>query len=178
MKQVSLSAVLVAVLMGALAARAQDPVKVDPKHYSVLFENDAVRVLRIHYAPGEKSVMHSHPDSVIVFLEDQKAKMTHPDGKSEEASGKKGDTVFSPAGTHLPENIGSGPIEVILVELKRPATKESTLKVIRNLGESSREVAVERSGSCRDTIERERLATASKLWRSSNFSVSVFLRDV
>jgi len=33
-------------------------------------------------------------------------------------SGKKGDTVFSRAGTHLPENIGSGPIEVILVELK------------------------------------------------------------
>ena len=123
MKQVSLSAVLVAVLMGALAARAQDPVKVDPKHYSVMFENDAVRVLRIHYAPGEKSVMHSHPDSVIVFLEDQKAKMTHPDGKSEEVSGKKGDAVFSPAGAHLPENVGSGPIDVILVELKKPATK-------------------------------------------------------
>ena len=31
MKQVSLSAVLVAALMGALAAHAQDPVKVDPK---------------------------------------------------------------------------------------------------------------------------------------------------
>jgi quercetin dioxygenase-like cupin family protein len=123
MKQVSLSAVLVAVLMGASAARAQDPVKVDPKHYSVMFENDAVRVLRIHYAPGEKSVMHSHPNSVIVFLEDQKAKMTHPDGKSEEVSGKKGDAVFSPAGAHLPENIGSGPIDVILVELKKPATK-------------------------------------------------------
>jgi len=88
-----------------------------------MFENDAVRVLRIHYAPGEKSVMHSHPDSVIVFLEDQKAKMTHPDGKSEEVSGKKGDAVFSPAGAHLPENIGSGPIDVILVELKKPATK-------------------------------------------------------
>src|SRR6266480_1460322 len=89
------------------------------KHYSVMFENDAVRVLRIHYAPGEKSVMHSHPNSVIVFLEDQKAKMTHPDGKSEEVSGKKGDAVFSPAGAHLPENIGSGPIDVILVELKK-----------------------------------------------------------
>jgi quercetin dioxygenase-like cupin family protein len=96
---------------------------VDPKHYSVAFENDAVRVLRIHYPPGEKSVMHSHPDAVIVFLEDQKAKMTHPDGKSEDVSGKKGDAVFSPAGAHLPENIGSGPIDVILVELKKPPTK-------------------------------------------------------
>ena len=123
MKKVSFLAVLVAVLMGALAARAQDPVKVDPKHYSVVFENDAVRVLHIHYPPGEKSVMHSHPDAVVVYLEDQKAKMTHPDGKSEEMSGKKGEAVFSPAGAHLPENIGSGPIEVILVELKKPAAK-------------------------------------------------------
>ena len=52
MKQVSLSAVLVAVLMGASAAHAQDQVKVDPKHYSAVFENDAVLVLHIHYSPG------------------------------------------------------------------------------------------------------------------------------
>ena len=95
MKQISLSAILVAVLMGASAVRGQDPVKVDPKHYSVMFENDAVRVLHIHYAPGEKSVMHYHPDSIIVFLEEQKAKMTHPDGRSEEVSGKKGDPAKS-----------------------------------------------------------------------------------
>jgi hypothetical protein len=58
-----------------------------------------------------------------VFLEDQKAKMTHPDGKSEEMSGKKGEAIFTPAGAHLPENTGTGPIDVILVELKKPAAK-------------------------------------------------------
>ena len=123
MKRFIQSVVVSLAMSGAVPLRAQDPVKVDPKHYSVVFENDAARVLRIHYAPGEKSVMHSHPDAVIVFLEDQKAKMTHPDGKSEEVSGKKGDAVFSPAGAHLPENIGNGPIDVVLVELKKPATK-------------------------------------------------------
>ena len=123
MKIVLFSAVAVAVLMGASVSRAQDPVRVDPKHYTVVFENDAVRVLHIHYAMGEKSVMHSHPDSVAVFLEDQKAKMTHPDGKSEEMSGKKGGAVFTPAGAHLPENIGSGPIDLILVELKKPTAR-------------------------------------------------------
>ncbi len=123
MKRVLFSAVAVAALMGASVSHAQDPVKVDPKHYTVVFENDAVRVLHIHYAVGEKSVMHSHPDSVAVFMEDQKAKMTHPDGKSEEMSGKKGEAVFTPAGAHLPENIGTGPIELILVELKKPAAK-------------------------------------------------------
>jgi hypothetical protein len=37
---------------------AQDPVKVDAKHYTVEVENDKVRVLRIRYGPREKSVMH------------------------------------------------------------------------------------------------------------------------
>jgi len=123
MKRVLFSAVAVMALMCTSVARAQDPVKVDPKHYTVVFENNEVRVLRVHYAPGEKSVMHSHPDSVAVFMEDEKAKMTHPDGKSEEVSGKKGEAIFTPAGSHLPENIGSGPLDVILVELKKPAAK-------------------------------------------------------
>ena len=59
---------------------ADDPVKVDPKHYKVEFENDRVRVVRITYAPGEKSVMHSHPESIGVFLTDAHAKFTYPDG--------------------------------------------------------------------------------------------------
>ena len=45
-----------------------DPVKVDAKHYKVEFENESVRVLRISYAPGEKSVMHYHPNAVAVYL--------------------------------------------------------------------------------------------------------------
>src|SRR5438132_12050885 len=118
MKRVLFSAVAVAALMGASVTRAQDPVQVNPKHYTVVFENDQVRVLHIHYAPGEKSVMHSHPDAVAVFLEDQKAKMTHPDGKSEAMSGKKAEAVFNPAGAHLPEHIGSGPTHRFMRELK------------------------------------------------------------
>jgi len=123
MNKLSLSTVAAAALMGASAAWAQDPVKVDPKHYAVVSENDEVRILRVHYGRGEKSVMHSHPDSVAVFLADQKAKMTHPDGKSEEMSVKKDEAVFTPAGVHLPENIGSGPIDLILVELKKSGAR-------------------------------------------------------
>src|SRR5215831_6292828 len=61
MKRVLFSAVAVLALIGTPVARAQDPVKVDPKHYTVVFENDAVLVLDVHYAVGEKSVIHSHP---------------------------------------------------------------------------------------------------------------------
>ena len=124
MKRIMLAVVAVAFVSGAAVTRAQDPVKVDPKHYKVEFENDEVRVLRIHYAPGEKSVMHTHPDSVAVFLDDQTAKFTYPDGKTEEAPAKAGAAKFTPAGAHLPENIGKGPLDVVLVELRcKPAAK-------------------------------------------------------
>ena len=98
---------------------AQDAVKADSKHYSVVSENDQVRILKVHYGPHEKSVMHSHPASVAVFLTDSTALFTLPDGKTQTISMKAGEAMSSPAGTHLPENTGDKPMELILVELKK-----------------------------------------------------------
>ncbi len=97
---------------------ADDPVKVDPNHYAVEFENDKVRILRIKYGPGEKSAMHGHPPGVIVFVTDCDGKFTFPDGSSEPIQAKAGDVVWSEATEHLPENTASSPFEVVLVELK------------------------------------------------------------
>jgi quercetin dioxygenase-like cupin family protein len=97
---------------------AQDPVKVDPKHYKVEFENARVRVLRITYGPHEKSVMHFHPASVAVFLTDGHTVFTMPGGKTVDAPGKAGEFRYIDAGKHLPENVGDQPFEVLLVELK------------------------------------------------------------
>jgi quercetin dioxygenase-like cupin family protein len=98
---------------------ADDPVKVHSKHYKVEFENDRVRVVRIKYKPGEKSVMHSHPESVAVFLTDAHAKFTYPDGKNEDIKPKAGSVMHMDAFTHLPENTSKESFEVIQVELKR-----------------------------------------------------------
>ena len=95
-----------------------DPVKVDPKHYKVEFENDRVRVLRITYRPRGKSVMHSHPDGIAVFLTDQHSRFTLPDGKTEENRFIAGQAEWFPGGSHLPENSGDNPFELILIELK------------------------------------------------------------
>lgn len=97
---------------------AADPVKVDPKHYKVDFENDRVRVLRIAYAPHEKSVMHGHPAGVAVFLTDQLSKFTYPDGKTENVTADSGTPRWFDANQHLPENVGDSSFEVVLVELK------------------------------------------------------------
>jgi quercetin dioxygenase-like cupin family protein len=102
---------------------AQDAVKVDPKHYTVVSENDQVRILKVHYGPHEKSVMHSHPNTVAVFLTDAKGTFTFPDGKKQDFAVKAGDSQYSPAASHLPENTGDKEMELIVVELKGKTAK-------------------------------------------------------
>ena len=104
---------------------AQDAAKVDPKHYTVVSENDQVRIVKVRYGAHEKSVMHSHPNCVAVFLTDGTIHFTFPDGKTLDSKVKTGDATYTPAVTHLPEDTGDKPFELILVELKgkAPAAK-------------------------------------------------------
>ena len=96
-----------------------DSVAADPAHYKVEFENERVRVVRIKYGPGEKSVMHSHPDLVAVFLTDCDFKFTYPDGTAEDVHAKAGDILPHEAFAHLPESLNDKPFEAIAVELKK-----------------------------------------------------------
>jgi quercetin dioxygenase-like cupin family protein len=95
-----------------------DPVKVDPQHNKIEFENDQVRVLRYHYGPHEKSPMHDHPDNVQVLLTDSNGRITTADGKVTEAQRKAGEAAWRTATKHTVENVGDQPYEGILVELK------------------------------------------------------------
>src|SRR6476469_602852 len=71
-------------------ATSKDPIAVDPKHYTVEFENEKVRVLRIKYGPHEKSQMHGHPSSIGVMLTDFHSRFTYPDGSAEDVNGQAG----------------------------------------------------------------------------------------
>ena len=91
---------------GPLPATAIDPVKVDPKHYKVEFENEFVRVLRIHFGPNEKSPEHEHKlNRVVFYLNDQ-------------TGGKMDETKMSAAATHTEENAAATPADRIAVEIK------------------------------------------------------------
>jgi beta-alanine degradation protein BauB len=115
----------VAVMCACIAPilSAQDAVKVDPKHYTVVSENDQVRILKVHYGAHEKSVMHSHPATVAVFLTDAKGTFTFPDGKKQDFAVKAGETQYSAADIHLPENTGDKAMDVIVIELKAKPAK-------------------------------------------------------
>lgn len=124
MKSLKIAAILVAL---PFAASAQDAAKVDPKHYKVLLDNPAVRVIRVSYGVGEKSPMHAHPDAVLVALADGKARFTMPDGKTEDRELVADGALYTPAFTHSPANIGTGRVEGILVEIKPKTGPAATL---------------------------------------------------
>src|SRR5580658_1921492 len=49
-----------------------DPTVVDAKHYKVVFENEAVRVLRVHYDAHDQGKEHEHIlNRVVLYLNDQ-----------------------------------------------------------------------------------------------------------
>ena len=126
-----LTGMLLGAMLGAgvttlLAQRPASPfpdaVAADPKHYSVSFENDVARFLRVRYGPGEKSVMHRHLPGCVIFLTDQTFNFTVPDGTTEPASVPAGALGCSDGNVHLPENVGAAAAEFIMVEFKDRST--------------------------------------------------------
>ncbi len=115
--------VVVFLCLAATMALAQDPVKVDPKHYKVEVENAQVRILRITVGPHEKTPMHEHPAGVVVWLTDANGKLTTAEGKTEEFHTQAGQAEWSGPEKHWGENTSDKPLEVIQVELKRPGAK-------------------------------------------------------
>lgn len=127
-----LAAISLGLCLAATPAHAQDPVKVSPKHYSVLVDNAQVRVLKVNAGPGEKTAMHQHPDNIVILLTDGKITFTDASGKSETVETKAGQAL-SAAGpqTHAGTNVGSTALEAIVVELKGPAAPKATLPATR-----------------------------------------------
>lgn len=61
---------------------ANDPVKVDPKHYTVEFENDRVRVIRMKYKPGEE-IGHAQPSRISCSVSNGGSRRVYLPGREE-----------------------------------------------------------------------------------------------
>ena len=91
---------------GPAPATKLDPTIVDAKHYKVEFENDYVRVLRIHFGPHETSPSHEHMlNRVVFYINDQ------PNAKAD-------DVRITGAATHVETNDSAQPADRIAVEIK------------------------------------------------------------
>jgi len=111
-------AVFVLFLFLGPIALGEDAVTADPEHYTVIFENDEVRVIRITYGPGEQSVMHEHDAGVTIAITDTNFRMTLADGTSEDGTTVAGNIEWADASEHLPENLSDQSAEVIYIEIK------------------------------------------------------------
>ena len=131
MKAIKVVAAISLALLWSTSMLAQDPVKVDAAHYKVLVDNASVRVLKISYPAGGKSVMHQHPDSIVIPLAASKVTFTGPDGKSQERALAVDSAMYSPAETHNPANSGTSPIDAILVEFKGAAPGKANVPTSR-----------------------------------------------
>jgi quercetin dioxygenase-like cupin family protein len=108
----------VVVCLVASVALAQDPTKVEPKHYKLDFENDRVQVVSVHYGAHEKSVLHDHPGGVVVSLTEAHLRFTDENGKVREVFSKAGEVRWYPAFKHKVENLGDTTYDAVYVGVK------------------------------------------------------------
>lgn len=97
-----------------------DPLKVDPAHYKLEFENPQVRVLRLKVQPHGTVPLHTYAtDHVTIFLTDQNFRIKDSAGKTGTAEHKAGDVVWETPATQMEQNIGAQPFEAVTVEIKK-----------------------------------------------------------
>ncbi len=119
----------------AIQPFAQDPVKVAPQNYKAGFENEWVKVLRVHYGAKEKVPEHDHPatGTAYVYLNDSGPVIFKHVGLSYGAVTRPATRAGSfrlyraTKETHEVENPGDAPSDFIRVEFKTEPTGDKKL---------------------------------------------------
>lgn len=73
-----------------------DPACTDPDKYVVVFENDRVRVLEYRDAPGGRTSLHAHPDTVMYTLSSFRRRLYAGDGSTRDVEIPAGTTGWLP----------------------------------------------------------------------------------
>jgi hypothetical protein len=117
--------VLIAVVTSGLAAswlyaqaggqKLPDAVTADGKHYTVEFENDIVRVLRVKIGAGENAPAHAHAAYCAIEITDSSLREA---GGGPVSNSKAGQVFCGDATSHAPTNVGKAVAESIVVEFK------------------------------------------------------------
>jgi len=109
---------VVLVCLALNAALAQDPTKVESKHYKLAFENEWVQVVDVHYGPHEKSALHDHPGGVVVVLTEGHLRFTDQNGNTREVYAKPGESRWFPPLKHRVENLGDTAYNAVYIGIK------------------------------------------------------------
>jgi hypothetical protein len=88
-----------------------DRVKVSPDVYTVLFENDAVRVLDMTLPAGQSDIEHSHTDETAYFVKGGNAHIALPDENAMDSELPDGHIMWHEAWAHTVSNTGDTEIK-------------------------------------------------------------------
>ena len=101
------------------AVESLDPTVVSPDMYTVLFENEHVRVVEYKIGPGERDNWHAHPPKVSYVVEAGRLQITTAAGESFAVGEERGSVRWlGTVGRHFGENIGERPVRIMFVEVK------------------------------------------------------------
>lgn len=157
------AALALMLVLGSVPAAAQDPLTTIPEAYKVQFENDWVKVVRVHYAAGVKLPVHTHSPgtTAYVYLSDSDGVVFRHEGGSSRAVTRppvKAGSMRVAAGgseTHNAENPAATPSDFLRVQFKTDA------KGVRNL---RRRIARDTAGAA--PLVKEEYANAQmRIWR-------------
>lgn len=103
-----------------------DALQAAPNHHGLVFENAHVRVLDMRIAPGETVPLHTHRWPAVLevqawadFVRRDEQGRVLVDTRGQPPPAKLPLTIWSPAlPPHTLENVGSGEIRVLSVEIK------------------------------------------------------------
>jgi quercetin dioxygenase-like cupin family protein len=136
-------------------ATAQDPTKVEPKHYKQDFENERVQVVSVHYGPHEKSALHEHPGGVVVVITGGHLKFTDEKGKVTEVFAKPGEARWFNPFKHTVENVGDTSYNAVYVGIKNKSNVISQNGELLTIEEMQRILADALQEEKRSPIGRE-----------------------
>ncbi len=97
-----------------------DPGPLTGEIYRLVWENDRLRAFDAVFQPGDKAIMHWHPDQLVYAIRDWTCHLELPDGMVQQLDFRAGQATFLQAGSHEMINISDRMGEVLIVELKEP----------------------------------------------------------
>jgi len=102
--------------LASSAASERDVMKHGLEQWTVLAENDQVRVLRFAPKKGAATPMHSHPATVVYVVKGGRVRIITPDGNAQDREYRSGTAFVRAAETHSDEALDD--LDCVLVELK------------------------------------------------------------
>jgi hypothetical protein len=114
-----LLAILIILIATGAPLQAAPVYETDPTHFTLEFENDAVKIIRANWGPKEAFAGTLElGDLAVVRLAPANFRVTLPDGKKVDRASNLGAALYSPATKIGVENLQDHRVVSVLVELK------------------------------------------------------------